>query len=199
MMSSTVNSRLSAAVCRRDIIAALGISCCLGQCQKVTCPAGAVCGCVECGPCNSGDFAVMCVCQPQQDQVRCSVSSGNCPNQCASCTSTSLRGGKSCTTNIGCPGMSCAQNSCSDGTRLDSRGSPRGTRGFAAEPRIRRVASRIVQTPEQSDSGSDNTTPVLALRHGQERTERGDSHSDHRLPGRRCCVRSSGKERTTTT
>lgn len=77
---------------------------------QIQCPAGAVCGCIDCTPCNSGTFQNLCVCRPSAN-VSCSVQSGNClSRECAGCTSRA--GGQVCRTYSGCPGMSCAINDC---------------------------------------------------------------------------------------
>jgi hypothetical protein len=53
-----------------------------GQCP-FQCPTGAVCGCTNCGPCNSGNFSVGCVCQGSG----CTAHNGTCgnPTDCAFC------------------------------------------------------------------------------------------------------------------
>ncbi len=79
-------------------------------CRTFQCPAGNVCGCIDCSVCNSGSFALACMCHPVQGQVTCTVISGDCPSQCASCKSVSTS--QTCTSYSGCPGMTCGIGGC---------------------------------------------------------------------------------------
>ena len=83
----------------------------IAQCGN--CPANAQCGCINCSPCNSGSFSVMCVCYPVQGKVTCSTQSGDCMlHQCAGCTSVSST--QSCQTYTGCSGMNCPTDGCTN-------------------------------------------------------------------------------------
>lgn len=92
------------------------------NCSNFQCPAGQMCGCEDCGPCNSGNFSVVCVCHPVEGQILCATQSGSCSAQgaCAMCRSTDLKSGRVCTTYQGCTGQICPPGGCTGGNAVVS-------------------------------------------------------------------------------
>ena len=88
-------------------------------CASFNCPSGNMCAFVDCSACNSGAFCVMCQCHPVPNQVLCTVQSGNCASNCASCKSTSSS--QTCWTYVGCGGQGCPSNHCGPGASAPLR------------------------------------------------------------------------------
>lgn len=84
------------------------------NCQQ--CPGTHFCACTNCTNCNSGSFAVMCVCYrgPAGGPLvnSCSGDDGVCNSRCAKCVEQNLKTGRVCTTYQGCPGQTCPGGGC---------------------------------------------------------------------------------------